>query len=58
MYKRQTLIRRGLPTRTTMGAMFGCGGVLLLPVVIATGASIVTSPVSYTHLTLPTIYPV
>ena len=38
-----TLIRRGLPTRTTMGTMFGCGGVLLLPVVIVTGAPIVAT---------------
>lgn len=39
-----TLIRRGLPTRTTMGAMFGCGGLLLLPVMIVTGAPIVADP--------------
>lgn len=52
-----TLIRRGLPTRTTMGAMFGCGGVLLLPVVIATGASIVTSPGNLAAVTYLAVVP-
>lgn len=38
------LMRRGLPSRTAMGAMFGLGGLLLLPIVFATGAPIVATP--------------
>jgi drug/metabolite transporter, DME family len=36
-------MRRGLPSRPVMGAVFGLGGLLLLPVLALTGASIVTS---------------
>ncbi len=36
-------MRRGLPTRPVMGAVFGTGGVLLLPVLLLTGAPIVAS---------------
>jgi DME family drug/metabolite transporter len=34
---------RGLPSRPVMGAIFGAGGVLLLPVLLLTGAPIVAS---------------
>jgi DME family drug/metabolite transporter len=34
---------RGLPSRPVMGAIFGLGGVLLLPVLLLTGAPIVAS---------------
>jgi drug/metabolite transporter, DME family len=37
------LMRRGLPSRTVMGAVFGLGGILLLPVLALTGAPIITS---------------
>ena len=36
-------MRRGLPSRPVMGAVFGAGGVLLLPVLLLTGAPIVAS---------------
>ena len=35
------VMRRGLPSRPVMGAVFGAGGVLLLPVLLLTGAPIV-----------------
>jgi len=35
------MMRRGLPSRPVMGAIFGLGGVLLLPVLLLTGAPIV-----------------
>jgi DME family drug/metabolite transporter len=34
-------MRRGLPSRPVMGAIFGLGGVLLMPVLLLTGAPIV-----------------
>ena len=37
------LIGRGVSTRATMGAVFGLGGLLLLPVLLATGAPLVAS---------------
>ncbi|MEU1010362.1 DMT family transporter [Streptomyces sp. NPDC005890] len=37
------LISGGLPSRAAMGAVFGLGGVLLLPVLLATGAPLVGS---------------
>ena len=37
------VMRRGLPIRPVMGAIFGLGGVLLLPVLLLTGAPIVAS---------------
>ncbi|WP_457035509.1 DMT family transporter [Geodermatophilus sp. SYSU D01176] len=37
------VMRRGLPTRPVMGVVFGAGGVLLLPVLLLTGAPIVAS---------------
>jgi drug/metabolite transporter, DME family len=37
------VMRRGLPSRPVMGAIFGIGGVLLLPVLLLTGAPIVAS---------------
>ena len=37
------VMRRGLPSRPVMGAIFGLGGVLLLPVLLLTGGSIVAS---------------
>ncbi len=37
------VMRRGLPSRPVMGAVFGAGGVLLLPVLLLTGAPIVAS---------------
>lgn len=36
-------MRRGLPSRPVMGAVFGTGGVLLLPVLLLTGAPVVAS---------------
>ncbi len=36
-------MRRGLPSRPVMGAVFGAGGVLLLPVLLLAGAPIVAS---------------
>ncbi|KAE8762878.1 EamA family transporter, partial [Georgenia thermotolerans] len=37
------MMRRGLPSRPVMGAVFGLGGVLLLPVLLLTGGPIVAS---------------
>jgi len=37
------LIGRGVSTRATMGAVFGLGGLLLLPVLLATGAPLIAS---------------
>ena len=37
------LIGRGVSTRAAMGAVFGLGGLLLLPVLLATGAPLVAS---------------
>ncbi|MFD9395286.1 DMT family transporter [Streptomyces sp. NPDC060000] len=37
------LITRGTPSRAAMGAVFGLGGLLLLPVLLATGAPLVAS---------------
>ena len=37
------LIGHGVSTRATMGAVFGLGGLLLLPVLLATGAPLVAS---------------
>lgn len=37
------LINEGLPTRAVMGAVFGTGGLLLMPVLAATGAPLVGS---------------
>lgn len=38
------VIRRGVPSRASMGAIFGIGGLLLMPVLLATGSSILASP--------------
>jgi DME family drug/metabolite transporter len=37
------LIGRGIQARAAMGAVFGLGGLLLLPVLLATGAPLVAS---------------
>jgi DME family drug/metabolite transporter len=37
------VMRCGLPSRPVMGAVFGLGGILLLPVLALTGAPIITS---------------
>ena len=37
------VINTGVPSRAAMGAIFGIGGLLLMPVLAATGAPIVTS---------------
>lgn len=37
------MMRRGLPSRPVMGAVFGLGGVLLLPVLMLTGAPILAT---------------
>ncbi|GGQ53078.1 DMT family transporter [Streptomyces asoensis] len=37
------LITRGVPSRAAMGAVFGLGGLLLLPVLLVTGAPLVAS---------------
>ena len=42
------LMRRELSSRAVMGALFGLGGVLLLPVVIITGAPIAATPGNFT----------
>lgn len=38
------LMLRGLPARAAMGAVFGVGGLLLMPVLLATGAPFLASP--------------
>jgi drug/metabolite transporter, DME family len=38
------VIRHGVPSHATMGAIFGIGGLLLMPVLLATGSPILTSP--------------
>jgi len=37
------MMRRGLPSRPVMGAIFGLGGVLLMPVLLLTGAPILAT---------------
>jgi DME family drug/metabolite transporter len=37
------VMRRGVPSRPAMGAIFGVGGVLLLPVLLLTGAPVLAS---------------
>jgi DME family drug/metabolite transporter len=37
------VMRAGLPSRSVMGAVFGLGGILLLPVLVLTGAPIIAS---------------
>jgi drug/metabolite transporter, DME family len=37
------VMRRGLPSRPVMGAVFGLGGILILPVLALTGAPIIAS---------------
>lgn len=37
------LIHRGIPSRATMGGMFGVGGILLMPVLLLTGAPLLDS---------------
>ncbi|MFA3761315.1 EamA family transporter [Yersinia sp. 2544 StPb PI] len=37
------LMQRGLPSRTAMGAIFGLGGILLMPVLLMTGAPLLES---------------
>lgn len=37
------LMQRGVPSRAAMGAMFGLGGALLMPVLLATGAPFLAS---------------
>ncbi|AYF98970.1 DMT family transporter [Protaetiibacter intestinalis] len=39
-------IGAGRPSRAVMGAMFGCGAVLLLPVLLLTGAPLIAAPAS------------
>lgn len=39
----QRLMRRGVPPRAAMGATFGAGGLLLLPVLLVTGAGFLES---------------
>lgn len=40
------VIRGGVPSRATMGAIFGVGALLLIPVLLATGAPILSSGVN------------
>lgn len=42
------MIRTGIPSRATMGAVFGLGGVLLMPVMLLTGSPIVATRVNLT----------
>ncbi|MGJ8513726.1 DMT family transporter [Carnimonas bestiolae] len=42
-YSAQRLMRQGIGSRDAMGAIFGGGGILLLPLVIFTGASLLAS---------------
>ena len=47
------VIRTGIPTRAAMGAVFGLGGVLLMPVLVLTGSGILATRVNLavvTHL--------
>ncbi|GAB2930600.1 DMT family transporter [Hafnia psychrotolerans] len=37
------LMQRGIPSRTAMGATFGIGGILLMPVLFATGSPLLAS---------------
>ncbi|MFS7307936.1 DMT family transporter [Rahnella inusitata] len=37
------LMQRGIPSRTAMGATFGLGGILLMPVLFATGSPLLAS---------------
>ena len=37
------LMQRGIPSRTAMGATFGFGGIMLMPVLFATGAPLLAS---------------
>ena len=62
------LMQQGAASSSAMGTTFGIGGLLLMPVLLFTGGNLMDSwsnaavgiymaliPVSYTHLTLPTI---
>jgi DME family drug/metabolite transporter len=40
------VIQGGIPSRATMGAIFGIGGLLLMPVLLATGSTIMSSGVN------------
>ena len=48
---------RGLPSRPVMGAVFGLGGVLLLPVLVLTGAPIVASWSNFTAVAYLALVP-
>jgi DME family drug/metabolite transporter len=43
-----TLMGRGIDRAASMGAVFGCGGVLLMPVLVLTGAPLVASAQAFT----------
>jgi len=51
------VMRGGLPTRPVMGAIFGLGGILLLPVLALTGAPILASGRSLTVVAYLAIVP-
>lgn len=42
------MIQQGVVTRVAMGATFGTGGLLLLPILLITGAPLLASPVNLT----------
>lgn len=46
-YSAQRLMREGISSRYAMGAIFGGGGLLLLPLVVLTGASLLVSWTSF-----------
>jgi drug/metabolite transporter, DME family len=52
------LMRRGLPFRPAMGAVFGLGGLLLLPVLLTTGATLIDSPRTMTVVAYLALIPV
>ncbi len=52
------LMRRGLPSPPAMGAVFGFGGLLLMPLVLATGGDLVDSPQSMTVVAYLALIPV
>ena len=51
------MMRSGLPSRPVMGAVFGIGGVLLLPVLLLTGAPIVASWPNFAAVTYLALVP-
>lgn len=51
------VIRTGIPSRAAMGAVFGLGGVLLMPVLVLTGSDIVATQVNLAVVTYLALVP-